>query len=673
MRPDGALFFPFPPNPGGSSPKFDTIMNLHSTLHAAALAVALTPALTAQDLAPRPEVQLSSGLVTTSIYGFSGWQIASPKQALPADPARNLAHTARVVYTAWPDLSAPGSTDIVLRFARSTDGGWSWNPLTAIDVWTADSLSGETFDAVGLDLLADGHNVFLVITADRNSQGLPDPQQRDFCWVLGSNDQGQTWQAINVTSGIDAPLSTGDQLLDVDDPIAAASAGRCHVLFEADYQFAAGTGAASAQEDVFYQAVEFDAQGNLVLVFPEERRMDGTPSGAVDSDFPGIAVDGANLVLHWQDDRGSVNGGFGADGRWNDTYSRCSNDAGATFGAEYNHTNQQGPIAWANNRQSKSAAVGSTLIVFQEDGRNGEDDVYMSRSIDGGLTWVDGTRVSTEPVGIDLDGFNFHMIATPSHPAGRIALQWKDDRQGTGNTDNDTYAVIDYNGGADFEAGLQQEITLIDVPTNTTIYNVDSFGDTIVFANETSNFPEDAGFAFSTDDGQTFQWRSVLQFGNADCDDIYAAVTQNRDIQVIWQDDDNLGNDFNNVYTRGMKVPVLEDLTSTGQGIRLSLTAASDQNDPALLLASIAGGGSNGFTLDAANGIVMNLIPDGLTLAVASNIGAFINFVDPATGTVTWQQPNWAQLTGLTITWAAAMVDIQTNAVTTYTDPIIQR
>ena len=69
----------------------------------------------------------------------------------------------------------------------------------------------------------------------------------------------------------------------------------------------------------------------------------------------------------------------------------------------------------------------------------------------------------------------------------------------------------------------------------------------------------------------------------------------------------------------------------------------------------------------------MNLVPDGLTLAVASNIGAFINFVDPATGTVTWQQPNWAQLTGLTITWAAAMVDIQTNAVTTYTDPIIQR
>ena len=117
----------------------------------------------------------------------------------------------------------------------------------------------------------------------------------------------------------------------------------------------------------------------------------------------------------------------------------------------------------------------------------------------------------------------------------------------------------------------------------------------------------------------------------------------------------------------------VEDLTSTGQGIRLSLTTTSDQNDPALLLASIAGGGSNAFPLDAANGILMNLVPDDLTLAVASNIGAFINFVDPATGTVTWQQPNWAQLTGLTITWAAAMVDIQTNAVTTYTDPIIQR
>ena len=99
-------------------------MNLHAILSAAALSAALAPALAAQDLAPRPEVQLSSGLVTTSVYGFSGWQIASPKQPLTADTARNLAHTARVVYAAWPDLAAPGSTDIVLRFARSTDGGW---------------------------------------------------------------------------------------------------------------------------------------------------------------------------------------------------------------------------------------------------------------------------------------------------------------------------------------------------------------------------------------------------------------------------------------------------------------------------------------------------------------------------------------------------------------------
>jgi hypothetical protein len=648
-------------------------MNLHSMTRATAIALASTAALCAQDLVNRPETQLSSGLVTTSVYGFSGWQIASPKQALPADPAAGLVHTARVMYAVWPDLSAPGSTDIVLRFLRSVDGGWSWNTTQAVDIWTANTQAGETFDAAGIELLADGHKVFVVISADRNSQGQPDPQQRDFCWVIGSDDQGQTWQAINLTRGIDAALSTGDQLFDVDDPIAAASNGRCHVLFEADFQFASGVSGSSAQEDVFYNAVEFDAQGNLVLVHPEERRIESTPSGAVDTDFPGVAASGNHVILTWQDDRASVNSGQGGNNSWNNTYSRVSTDGGATFGSEHDHTNQLAPLTWAANRQSKAAALGSTLLVFQEDSRTGEDDVWMSRSTDGGQTWVDGIRASTEPAGVDVDGFDFHFIATPSHPAGRIMLQWKDDRQGAQNIDNDTYGTLDYNGGADFAAGIQRDITLIDTPTNTTVYNVDSYGDVIACASETSNFPEDAGIAFSLDDGQTWQWRSVLQFGNADCDDIYVAVTPNRDIMSIWQDDDNLGNDFNNVYVRGLKSPILEDLTAQNQGLRLTLTGASDRSDVAVLLGSLAGPGSNGFQLDRTNGIAMNMIPDGLTGAIASNIGLFITFVGP-NGQATWQQPNWAQLIGLPITWCAALVDVNTNVITNgYTDPIVQR
>ncbi|MGE0145390.1 MAG: hypothetical protein AB7I19_18735 [Planctomycetota bacterium] len=628
----------------------------------------------AQTLCPRPETQLSSGNVTTSIYGFAAWQIAAPKDFVSANATLGYVANSRVVYAAWVDRSSATATDVVLRFLRSEDGGFSWNTANAIDVWTSNSAVGETFDGVDLDLLADGNNVFLVITADRLSNGQPHPTQQDNCWVIGSNDQGRTWQSICVSRGTETALTTGDLLRDVDDPIAASGNGRCHVVFESDYQSAAGRGgAATGLEDVYYQAVEFDAQGNLVLVFPEERQLESTPSGTVDTDFPGVAVDGNNLVFTWQDNRISVTGtppAYSDNNRYNDSFSRTSADGGTSLNAEHNHTNFQvvNLPPW-DQRQTRCAISGQTVFVMQEDPRNGNDDVFLSRSTDLGANWVDGVVVSLSPAGVDSDRTGITIAGNT------VVIAYCDDRQGSGNADNDVYVVVDHNLGADFLAGTQVEHIAIDTPTSCTLYNLDSFGEVFAVAAETSAFPEDAGVAFSRDFGDSWEWCATLQFGNADCDDIYVAVTQNRDVQVVWQDDDNQGNDFNNVYTRGLRTPKLVDRTAAGIGYVYEGFSRSDDFNLAILFASLSGPGSNGLLLDSQRGVGLNLLPDGLTLGIVSNLPTFLLLVDPnVPGSTTWAFPNFAQILGLQITWAVATYDsVNSRFATGFTDPIVQR
>ena len=94
---------------------------------------------------------MASGNVTTSVYGFAGWQIASPKQSLPA--SGSLAATARVVYAIWVDQNAAG--DNVLRFAKSDDGGYSYvikQPESQDDIdLCMEALEGCPVEAIGDD------------------------------------------------------------------------------------------------------------------------------------------------------------------------------------------------------------------------------------------------------------------------------------------------------------------------------------------------------------------------------------------------------------------------------------------------------------------------------------------------------------------------------------------
>jgi len=69
---------------------------------------------------------------------------------------------------------------------------------------------------------------------------------------------------------------------------------------------------------------------------------------------------------------------------------------------------------------------GEVLVTWQ-DGRNGRDDLFVGRSVDGGRTWEDkDTRLDMDEQGTAMSRFS--SIARAAD--GRIAVAWEDDRAG---------------------------------------------------------------------------------------------------------------------------------------------------------------------------------------------------------------------------------------------------
>lgn len=624
--------------------------------------LALASGLAAQDC-PRVQTQLSSGTVTTSFAGFTGWRTCAPAQSLPANPGLGLAATARVVYACFPDRSA--GVDVVL-VRRSTDGGWSFGAPVA--AWTAQA--GEApFDGANLRIACDGHSVFVLVEATRNSDGSVAPATEFHQWVAGSNDQGQTWQTVDVSAGIDAALPSGDLLSFVANPGALAAAnGRCHVAFAARYASAVGLGgAASTVEDIYYQAVEFDGTGTLVRAFANERQLEGTPTGRFDSDDPVIAAEGNLVGIAWQD----ISGG-GSNTTGNDTYTVVSTDGGATLPARVNHTN----FAGAGSGIDFSTRIGidaNLIVVTYADARSGVDRTYVSIDQTGtGAAFTTNVEACKSPAGVDNDNVSLAV------EAGRIYVGYEDDRASL----DDIFVVVDRNGGNDILGGTQIEhlVSAGGATEGIEIYGSDAAGDVYAIAYEpdATGAGEGAGFSYTTDGGLSFHRCDAQRAADSEVDDPDVSVTLNRDITLVYQTEPNgtsPGNSANNVFFAGAKVPMLRDDTGIGGGIRYTKASPGDFGHLVLLLPSFTAPTSNGTIvpspIPALDGVLYNFTLDGLSAAAVGNIGLFIGNVD-ASGEVIFTLPNLATILGAPVHWFALSVDGLGTFGRAFTDPIRQ-
>ena len=96
---------------------------------------------------------------------------------------------------------------------------------------------------------------------------------------------------------------------------------------------------------------------------------------------------------------------------------------------------------------SLAAGPEGVLYAAWHDGRNGDDDVFIRRSEDGGGTWTEPTRVNDNPVD---DGTDQYLPRVAVAPGGRVDVLFYDRRADPANVMTETFLASSTDRGASF-------------------------------------------------------------------------------------------------------------------------------------------------------------------------------------------------------------------------------
>jgi len=364
--------------------------------------------------------------------------------ALSWQPA--IAADADAVYAAWAD-ERNGNRDIY--FARSTDGGATWNANTRLD--DDPGTAGQQNPAIA----ADADAVYATWEDERNGN-------RDI-YFARSTDGGATWSA-NVQVN-DDPGTAGQY-----DPALAADADAVYVVWtdwrngNGDIYFAKSTDggatwsanvrlnddpgsawqwspAIAADANAVYAAWEDERNGNRDIYFARSTDGGATWSANVQvNDDTGTAsywsspiIAAADAVyVAWTDERNG-NG---------DIYFAQSTDGGATWSADVRVDDDTG-TAW--QQDPAIAAAANAVYAAWTDRRDGNRDIYFARSTDGGATWSANTRLNDDP------GTVWLLDPAIAADADAVYVVW----EGWHNNDSDIYFARSTDGGATWSANVR--------------------------------------------------------------------------------------------------------------------------------------------------------------------------------------------------------------------------
>ncbi|HEY7356268.1 MAG TPA: sialidase family protein, partial [Ktedonobacterales bacterium] len=119
-----------------------------------------------------------------------------------------------------------------------------------------------------------------------------------------------------------------------------------------------------------------------------------------------------------------------------------------------------------------------TLYLAWSDERNGDADILLARSTDGGQSWSVPVRVNNDPVGDGKDQFQPQLAVAPN---GVVSVMFFDRRSDPNNLLIDVYLAQSTDGGQTFYPNVRVTTVAsdpsIDAPVPDDGSNVTFFGD----------------------------------------------------------------------------------------------------------------------------------------------------------------------------------------------------
>jgi hypothetical protein len=110
------------------------------------------------------------------------------------------------------------------------------------------------------------------------------------------------------------------------------------------------------------------------------------------------------------------------------------------------------------------------IYIAWADNQNGDGDIFVIRSTDGGVTWSSAVRVNDDAIGNGADQWAQWIAVDPK---GRVIVTFSDRRRFIGGTGYEVWGAISRDGGDTFDTNFLIADTPSDAPTQTFLGDYD--------------------------------------------------------------------------------------------------------------------------------------------------------------------------------------------------------
>jgi hypothetical protein len=284
------------------------------------------------------------------------------------------------VHVVWQD---PRDGNLEIYYKRSTDEGITWGTDTRLTNSNSDSY----YPSIALS----GSLVHVVWEDNRDGN--------DEIYYKRSTDGGINW-------GADTRLTSNSAYSWT--PSLAVNGSNIHVVWKDMRDSSTG--------ELYYKR---STDGGIN--WGADTRLTNNPAY---TNYGSVAVSGTTVHIAWYDNR---------DGNYEIYYKR-STDGGLSWGTDTRLTNDP-----AFSSSPSISVSGLTVHIVWHDSRDGNTEVYYKRSTDGGTSWGTDTRLSNIPY--------FSSLPNISVSGSVVHVAWQDNRDGN----DEIYYKRSIDGGTNWE------------------------------------------------------------------------------------------------------------------------------------------------------------------------------------------------------------------------------